>query len=75
MEVQGGRNEKEDENEGKRKHKLNEYLRKKNHNLSSEETRQIRKAVRGGQTDVYELAKEFGCVPTQIAGVKARLKF
>jgi len=58
----------------KKKHKLHEYLRKKNHDLRSEETRQVRKRVDGGQTDVYQLAKEFGCVPTQIAGIKAHMK-
>jgi hypothetical protein len=59
----------------KRKHKLQDYLRKKSRDLSREETRQVRVRIERGQTDVYELAAEFGCVPAQIAGIKARLKF
>lgn len=58
-----------------RKHRLHEYLQKKQRDLSSEETQQIRGRLEHGQTNVYELANEFGCVPTQIAGIKARLKF
>jgi transposase-like protein len=58
-----------------RKHSRGEYLQKKQRKLSSEETQQIRECLEHGQTNVYELANEFGCVPTQIAGLKARLKF
>lgn len=51
------------------------YLQKKSRKLSAFETQQIRDRIEDGERDVYKLAEEFGCVPTQIAGVKARLKF
>ncbi len=57
-----------------RKHSRAEYLQKKQRKLSSEATQQIRGCLKHGQSNVYELANEFGCVPTQIAGIKARLK-
>jgi hypothetical protein len=51
------------------------YLQKKSRELSAFETQQIRDRIEHGDGDVYKLAKEFGCVPVQIAGIKARLKF
>ena len=56
-----------------RKRTLREYLRKKSHKLTTEETQQIRHCIKREQVDVYKLASEFGCVPTQIAGIKAHL--
>jgi hypothetical protein len=58
-----------------RKGTLREYLQKKNRKLSIAETQRIRSRIERGSGNVYDLAEKFGCVPTQIAGVKARLKF
>jgi hypothetical protein len=51
--------------------KLKDYLKKKTCKLSSEEATLVRSRFEQGETNVYKLAKEFGCVPTQIAGVKS----
>jgi transposase-like protein len=51
--------------------KLDVYLEKKQRNLTDLEKQQIRKRLDGGERNVYELAHEFGCVPTQIAALKA----
>jgi hypothetical protein len=53
---------------------LRRYLEKKTRELSPEETEQIRDRIDKGLGDVYALATEFGCVPTQIAGIKAHMK-
>jgi len=50
---------------------LREYLQRKQRNLSRKETEQIKGRLNRGQANVYQLAEEFGCVPTQIAGIKA----
>lgn len=54
--------------------RLRRYLEKKTRELSPEETEQIRDQIEKGRGDVYELATEFGCVPTQVAGIKAQMK-
>jgi hypothetical protein len=55
--------------------KLQRYLEKTKRKLTEDETESIRRRSERGDGNVYKLAKEFGCVPTQIAGVKARMKF
>jgi len=54
---------------------LQNYIRRKRRNLSDTEKRAIRIEVNRGNGNVYRLAKKFNCVPIQIAGVKARMKF
>ncbi len=53
---------------------LAEYIKKEQRELSDAEKEAIRLQIEQGNADVYKLAKEFGCVPTQIAGVKAGMK-
>jgi transposase-like protein len=60
--------------ERKTKGKLEVYLEKKRDELSDLEKQQIRTRIEAGDGNVYKLAKEFGCVPTQIAGIKAWMK-
>jgi hypothetical protein len=45
----------------------------KRRELSDEEKEAIRFQIEQGHGDVYHLAKEFGCVPVQIAGIKANM--
>jgi hypothetical protein len=59
----------------KPKTKLEQYLQRKTHELTSGERQQIIDRINRGDGNVYKLADEFGCVPTQVAGIKARLKF
>src|ERR1017187_9047245 len=47
------------------------YLTKKFRELSEAETQQIRDRIGRGDDDVFKLAVEFNCVPTQVAGIKA----
>ncbi len=54
---------------------LPEYIKRKRRELSDAEKKAIRFQIERGNADVYKLAKEFDCVPTQIAGIKARMKF
>ena len=49
------------------------YLQKKHWELSDQEKRRIRDRVARGDGNVYELARELGCVPVQVAGVKAAI--
>ena len=51
--------------------KLQRYLAKKFRELSEAETQQIRDRIGRGDDNVFELAVEFNCVPTQVAGIKA----
>jgi hypothetical protein len=53
--------------------KLGRYLQKKTRDLAEEEKRQIRQRIERGEGDVYKLAEEFGCVPIQVAGIKAAM--
>ncbi len=55
--------------------KLRRYLKKKDRDLSPDERQQMRDHIQSGEKDVYKLAEEFHCVPTQVAGIKARMKF
>ena len=54
---------------------LQEYIKRKRRDLSGVEKRAIRIEIERGKGDVYKLARKFNCVPTQIAGIKARMKF
>jgi CENP-B N-terminal DNA-binding domain len=54
---------------------LQEYRKRKRRDLSDVEKRGVRIEIERGRRDVYRLAKKFHCVPTQIAGIKARMKF
>ena len=54
---------------------LKAYIKRKSRDLSDAEKRAIRVEISKGNGNVYRLAKTFQCVPTQIAGVKARMKF
>jgi hypothetical protein len=52
---------------------LSKYLEKKKRDLTASEATQIRELILAGKGDVYELAETFGCVPIQIAWIKARM--
>lgn len=52
---------------------VKEYRRRKRRELSDKEKTAIRTQIERGNGDVYLLAKEFGCVPVQIAGIKANM--
>ncbi|MDO8740968.1 MAG: hypothetical protein Q7J54_05355 [Candidatus Woesearchaeota archaeon] len=54
--------------------KMNEYPERKTRELSEEEKKEIRKRIGEGDEDIYELAKEFSCSSSQIAGIKAWVK-
>jgi transposase-like protein len=49
------------------------YPEPKQRDLSETEKAQIRERIKKGDDDIYELAREFGCSSSQIAGVKAAL--
>lgn len=51
--------------------KLQNYIQKKNRELSEEEKQQIRDRIERGDEDVFKIAAEFHCVPAQVAGIKA----
>jgi transcriptional regulator CtsR len=54
---------------------LQDYIKRKRRDLSDSEKQAIRIEIERGKGDVYKLAKKFHCVPIQIAGIKARMKF
>ena len=54
---------------------LSEYITRKKRDLSDREKREIRVEIERGNGNVYMLAERFNCVPTQVAGIKARMKF
>lgn len=51
--------------------KAKSYPERKQHELRESEKALIRIRIEQGDADVYEIAKEFGCSPSQIAGIKA----
>jgi hypothetical protein len=53
--------------------KQSRYLEKKQRDLTEWENARIRERIQEGSGNVYELAKEFGCVPVQVAGLKAAI--
>ena len=52
---------------------VEEYRRKKLREIERRRKTAIRLQIERGHGDVYQLAKEFGCVPVQIAGIKAAM--
>lgn len=49
------------------------YPEPKTRELSSDEKAQLRVRIERGDGDLYALASEFGCSPSQVAGVKAAM--
>lgn len=49
------------------------YPEPKDRELSDQEKQQIRERIQNGQDNIYELAQEFGCSSSQIAGIKAAM--
>ncbi len=47
------------------------YRQKKSRDLTDLEKQEIRLRLENGENDTAKLAEEFGCVPTQIAAIKA----
>jgi transposase-like protein len=54
--------------------KLKGYIERKRRELSDSEKRAICLEIERGKGDVYRLARRFGCVPMQVAGIKAAMK-
>lgn len=50
------------------------YPKRKQHELSESEKNSIRSRIEEGTADVYQLAEEFSCSSSQIAGIKAAMK-
>ena len=42
--------------------------------LTESEKAQIRARIEKGESDIYQIAAEFGCSASQVAGIKAHLK-
>jgi hypothetical protein len=59
---------------GKMKKNKEDYPQKKKRDLTEVEKKEIRKDIEKGEDDIYELAKQFSCSTSQVAGVKAYLK-
>ena len=49
------------------------YPEKKDHELNDDEKDSIRDGIRRGEATIYDLAKEFGCSSSQVAGIKAAM--
>ncbi|MEP6756827.1 MAG: hypothetical protein ABJA67_15090 [Chthonomonadales bacterium] len=49
------------------------YPVKKSRELHDGEKLLIRKQISTGKVDIHELAREFSCSPSQIAGIKAAM--
>lgn len=49
------------------------YPDPKQRELSDEEKQQLSERLDGGDTDIYQLAEEFGCSSSQVAGIKAAM--
>ncbi len=49
------------------------YPDPKHRELTEEEKQQMRGRIEQGDSDIYVLAKEFGCTSSQVAGVKAAM--
>ncbi len=50
------------------------YPERKQRELSDGEKQQLRERINRGEGDIYRLAQEFGCSPSQVAGIKAAMK-
>jgi len=55
-----------------KKNKKN-YPQRKKRELMESEKKELRRHIEEGDDNVYDLAKEFGCSTSQIAGVKSKL--
>jgi transposase-like protein len=53
--------------------KRRRYPEAKQRNLSNDEKSELRVRIERGDADIYALAKEFGCSPSQVAGIKAAM--
>jgi hypothetical protein len=62
-------NKKKQEIEQQRKR----YPGPKQRELTTGEKQQLRARIERGDTDIYQLAEEFGCSPSQVAGIKAAM--
>jgi transposase-like protein len=49
------------------------YPEPKRRELAESEKVQLRARIESGHGDVYRLAREFGCSPSQVAGIKAAM--
>jgi hypothetical protein len=49
------------------------YPEPKQRELTNDEKEQIRQRIERGEGAVYELAREFGCSSSQVAGIKAAM--
>lgn len=49
------------------------YPERKQRELTDEEKAELRGRIEGGDKDIYRLAQEFGCSPSQVAGIKAAM--
>ena len=45
----------------------------KEHDLTDEEKQQLRDRIERGEGDIYRLAQDFRCSPSQGAGIKAAM--
>jgi hypothetical protein len=49
------------------------YPEPKQRELTDDEKEQIRQRIERGDGDIYQLAREFGCSSSQVAGIKAAM--
>ena len=49
------------------------YPEPKQQDLTDEEKEQLRARIERGEGDIYQLAREFGCSASQVAGIKAAM--
>jgi hypothetical protein len=49
------------------------YPQRKERDLTEREKKALRELIGRGEGDIYELAREFGCSPSQVAGLKAAM--
>lgn len=49
------------------------YPERKQRELTDEEKERIREALECGDGDIFQLAGEFGCSASQVAGIKAAM--
>ena len=49
------------------------YPERKTRELDEDEKSQLRVRIERGDNDIYQLAREFGCSPSQVAGIKAAM--
>jgi transposase-like protein len=51
-----------------------DYPEKKKMELTEDEKGEVSRHIEKGDDNIYELAKQFGCSTSQVAGVKSYLK-